>query len=306
MAAGPHLEQEIARRATEFEPVALLALLAHAGYRPEEVILQSQHGHASATALVQSVEFTTTPMRHVVVTLNMGLLGAQSPLPSYFAQLLASDEVDEAAFLDFIHFFDHLLLDGHVRAAAPERDPSVYRSFDETKRSYLGLIGLASTSTLHWLFQLAFPELGLRVDRSTLTRVVPLEGVRLNASQLGGAGVLGGKARLPVPGFAVTLFCDEEHSDFGEPWVEQVRRRLDAEVFPVIAPAALDVRVSVVIRSEKVWARLSPTSYLGFDRLRGGKRRDREVVVWSGQVSASSRCIRHDRARAPRAERAAR
>lgn len=297
---GPDLEQEIARRATEFEPVALLAVLRHAGYRPEEILLQSQHGYASATALVQSVEFKTEPLRHVVITLSIGLLGAQSPLPSYFTQLLSSDEIDEGALLEFVHFFDHMVIDSFLRAAAPERDPSVFRDFDETKRSYLGLMGLGSTSTLHWLFKLVFPELGLRVERNTLTRTVPLDGVRLNDSVLGGAGVLGGRARIPVPGFAVTLFCDEEHSDFGEPWVEQVRRRLDAVAFPIIASAALDLRVSVVIRSEKVWARLSTTSYLGFDRIRGGKRRDREVVVWSGQVTAGSRCVRREQARAPR------
>ena len=167
----------------------------------------------------------------------------------------------------------------------PERDTSIFRDWEGTKRSYLSLLGIRSTSTMHWLFETTFPELGVKVERGVLTRNVKLEGTRLGFSVLGGGAVLGGFSRVPVPGFTITMYCDEEHTEFGRPWAEEVRRRLDSIIFPAIAETAVDVRVSLVIRSEKVWAALKPTSYLGFDRLKGGARRNREVQVWKGQVT---------------------
>lgn len=290
-------ESEISRRATGFEPLALVELLLHRGYRPEEILFRSQPGTASPVSLVASVEFESAPIRHVVVTLNHGLLGPSSPLPSYFKQLLAHGDVDEASFLEFLRFYDHRILDELLKAASPERDERVFADFDGLKRSYLNLIGIRSISTLHWLFELAFPELDVRVERGPLSRDVPLAGTRLGVSRLGGDSVLGGQTRVAVPGFAVTIYCDEEHTDFGTPWVEEVRRRLDDVVFPAVIDAAPDLRVSVVLRSEKVWAQLRPTSYLGFDRLKGGQRRNRQVLVWNGQVLPGARCSRRDRVR---------
>jgi hypothetical protein len=287
------LERELSRRATEFDPVSLVQLLHNdLGYGSEDVFFQSNHAYTSATALVQSVEFESDPVRHVVVTLNLGLLGTQSPLPSYFKQLLSGRDLDEGGLLEFIRFFDHRVIQGFINAADPARDGTTFKDFDQTKRSYLALLGLRSTSSLHWLFELIFPELGVRVEPSTLTRTMPLEGVRLNATTLGSPAVLGGQARIPAPGFEVTLYCDEERTDFGGPWVESVRQRLDDVAFPALAASAIDLRVTLVIRSETVHARLSYESYLGFDRIRGGQRRNRQVQVWSGEVIPGARCLR--------------
>ena len=288
------LERDIERRAAEFDPLALVEVLEHAGYAPEEILFRSNPTNASAVSLVASVKFHPLPPRRVVVTLNLGLLGAQSPLPTYFTELLASEDVDEGAFLEFLHFFDHHLIRAQLEGVEPELATGVFADFDQTKRNYLRLMGLRSATTLHWLFQLVFPELGVRVEQGTMNRFVPLDSILLATSRLGGSGVMGGVARVPVSGFVVTLSCEEEHCDFGHPWVEEVRRRLDALAFPPLAHASLDLRVSLVIRSEKVWARLSRTSYLGFDRIRGGQRRNRVILVWSGEVTSASRCLRRD------------
>ncbi|MBL4850452.1 MAG: type VI secretion system baseplate subunit TssG [Planctomycetes bacterium] len=288
------LEKDIARRAADFDPLALIRVLTEAGYEKEEILFRSNSTDASAVSLVTSIEFHSLPPRRVVVTMNLGLLGPQSPLPSYFKHLLVSGEVDEAAFLEFLHFFDHNLIREQLEASEPELSTRVFANFDQTKRDYLRLMGLGSPTTLHWLFKLVFPELGVRVGQGTMNRIVPLDGIRLASSRLGGSGVMGGRARVPVRGFFVTLYCDEEHSDFGHPWVEEVRRRLDTLAFPPLADASLDLRISLVIRSEKVFARLSHESYLGFDRIRGGQRRNREVLVWNGEVTPASRCLQGD------------
>ena len=283
-AKATELEAEISRRVAEFDPTALLLLLAHLGYRSEEILFESAARDVSQPALCQRIEFRSVPIRQAVLTVNLGLLGAQSPLPTYLKSLLEDANVDEQSFLDFLRFFDHKLLENYLRSVYPERDSSVFHDFEKTKQSYIRLLGLRSISTFQWLIELVFPELGVKVERGTLTRAVKLAGARLGSCELGGGAVLGGWTRAPLPGFFVTLYCDEERTELGRPWAEEVRRRLDTLIFPVVAEAALELRVVLVIRSEKVWAQLRPGSYLGFDRMKGGARKNREVQVFKGKV----------------------
>jgi predicted component of type VI protein secretion system len=278
------LEARIGADASGFDPTALLALLDHLGHRPEEILFESAIGDVSQPALLNRVAFERA---QVTVTLNMGLLGTQSLLPSYFKRILEDSDIDDESFVDFLRFFDHRLLEGWLQSLAPERDKKIFRDFERTKASYLRLLGLRSSSTMHWLVALVYPELGVRVDRSLMKRLVTLEGARLGHAVLGGGAVLGGRARAPVPGFLITLYADEEHTEAGRPWAEEVRRRLDSLVFPAVAQAALELKVVLVIRSEKVWARLGPGSYLGFDRVKGGMRRNREIQVFNGRVGAA-------------------
>jgi hypothetical protein len=281
------LERKIVARAAEFDPTALLVLLAYLGYRSEEILFESALGDVSQPALVQGVAFLREPVRQVIVTLNAGLLGTQTPLPSYFKRILEDSDIDDQSFADFLRFFDHRLLESWLKSLAPERDTAIYRDFEKTKGSYLKLLGLRSVSTIQWLAELAFPELGVQVQRSPMKRRVKLEGARLGFCELGGGAVLGGFTRASVPGFEITLYADEEHTEHGRPWADEVRRRLDALFIPAVAEAALELKVLLVIRSEKVWARLGPGSYLGFDRMKGGVRKNREVQVFKGRVGSS-------------------
>ncbi len=278
------MKEEIVRRVAEFDPSALILLLSHLGYRPEEILFESAAREVSQPSLVQKVEFRAEPVKQAIVTLNTGLLGTQSPLPSYFKRILEDADLDEQSFTDFLRFFDHRLLDAWLRSIYPEHDPQIFRDFEKTKQSYLRLLGLASVSTLHWLMELTYPELGVTVEKGTIMRSVQLEGARLGGCDLGGSAVLGGWMRGPVPGFLVTLYADEEHTEFGRPWAEEVMRRLERFVFPAVAEAAIELKVVLVIRSEKVWAQLRPGSYLGFDRMKGGKRANREIQVFKGEA----------------------
>lgn len=300
------LAPEIARRAGSFDPIALLDLLAFLGWRSEEILFESHESVISQPRLVHAVEFRPKPLPHIAVQLNMGLTATQTPLPAYFRDLLQDPDIDEQAFGEFLRFFDHRLLQAFLASIYPERDPGVIKDWEQTKQSYLKLIGIRCHSTIHWLFSLAFPELQVNVARGTLSRFVKLEGAELGVSVVGDPRtVLGGWTKAPVPGFHVTLFCDEEHTDFGRPWAEEVRRRLDSVVFPAISDAALELKVSLVIRSEKVWAQLRPGSYLGFDRIKGGNRRNREVQVWKGSVTPGIRASGKAPARTTPARQAA-
>ena len=243
------LKAEISRRAAEFDPASLLLLLTYLGYRSEEILFQSSIREVSQPALVHRVEFRADPVKQAIVTLNIGLFGPQSPLPSYFKRLVDDANLDEQSFTDFVRFFDHKLLEGWVRSIYPEHDRAVFRDFEKTKESYLRLLGIGSVSTVHWLVELAYPELEVMVEKGTIMRSVRLEGARLGFCDLGGGAVLGGWLRAPVPGFLITLYSDDEHTESGRPWAEEVMRRLERLIFPTLAEAAVELKVILVIRT---------------------------------------------------------
>jgi hypothetical protein len=304
--ATPELESKIAASITEFDPVALLVLLRALGYGTDEVIFQSKAGAVSHGSLLQAIEFRKQP-KQAVVTVGIGLLGPQSPLPTYFTQLLSGEKIDEHLFLDFLRFFDHKIIEGYIQATHPESDPAVFRDWDGVKKGYLGLLGIRSIATLQWLLCLVFPELEVEVRRGGLKRWMQVNATRLNYSKMGPGSCLGGWAQIPVPGFEVRVTSDEEYTEHGYPWAEEVRRRLFATAFPAIWDAAVDVNTTLIIRSEKVWAQLRPGSYLGFDRCKGGPMKNREIHVWRGLVTEESVAAAAKRlairSRAPRAER---
>jgi hypothetical protein len=278
------VEARMRARVREFDIVALLELLAHLGYRREEVLLRSHLSSTTQVGLIHDIEFRKHPLRQVVITLNMGLLSPHSPLPSYFFQLLESANVDEDAMTAFVGFFDHAILSEFLASIYPESNAAVFRNWEGTKRSHLSLLSTRSLSTLHWLFQGVFPELGVVASHGTLTRKVRVEPIRLGFAVLGKGGALGGISTVPVPGLEVMLFCDEDYTDQDKPWADEIRRRLASVIFPILEEANVDLRVMLTIRSQRGWAQLGPGSYLGFDRIRGGAERNRVIVVHKGPV----------------------
>ncbi len=277
------IEAAIEREAPRFDVIPLLDLLRHLGYRSEDIIFESRYSLTSNPGLVHAVEFRKDPSRQVVITLNFGLHDPAGPLPSYFVKLIDDGVVDEQAFLRFLGFFDHLLIQNFVRSIYPEHDPAVYRDWEITKRHYLSLLGLRSPSTLHWLFQSAFPELGVSAERGVLRREVRVAPFRLGASALG-RGSLGAVSSVPISASEVTLYCDEEYTERGIPWADEIQRRLRSTIFPVLRDTGIDLRLTLVIWSQRGWARLKPGSYLGFDRIRGGEARRRVVLIHRGPV----------------------
>lgn len=223
--AGPSpLERHIIERAREFDVIALLDLLRHAGYAPEDMVFKSHHSGASQSGLVARVEFRTDPVRQVEVTLNMGLLAADGLLPSYFQKVIDEGEIDEEAFTGFLHFFDHVLLQNFLASIYPEQNPQIYSDWERTKRSYVTLLGLRSTSTLHWIFQSVYPELAVSVDRVQIGREMTVMPAKLGSAKLGGPAALGATAQVPVAGCAATVRVDSApDTNGGQPFYMVVR-----------------------------------------------------------------------------------
>ena len=153
-------EAQISERIHDFDIISLIRVLMSIGYSREEITFRSHNSICSQPALIQRIEFRRDPVREAIITLNMGLLNAQSPLPSYFKKKTENEEISERSFVDFIGYFDHHLIHDYIGNIYPEINSAFFPNWELAKRRYLQILNLKALGTMHWLFQVTFPEIG--------------------------------------------------------------------------------------------------------------------------------------------------
>lgn len=280
-------ERKIAKRIHDFDLISLLQLLQFIGYQPEEIHFRSNLSTSSQPSLIHGIEFYSAPVPRVLITLNLGLLSAQSPLPSYFLKKLDAGYINSQSFVDFIGYFDHFVIKYYLENIYPETNGNLFPNVEMTKRRYLQLLDLGSCSTLHWLFQLVFPELGIQVEKVMLNRRLSTAHLKLGVTILGTDAIFGKETGVPVHGRRIVLNSDFETTGSGEPWPREIKRRLTGLVFPILGSVGMDVEIVLVIHTQKTWAKLHSESYLGYDKIRGGKEHHRRITIFSGKVQAA-------------------
>jgi len=219
-----------------------------------------------------------------LITLNIGLLSVQSPLPNYFMKMIEYAPMDSGAFVDFLRFFDDMLLRDYVSNLFPETNRRLYPDWEQTKRRYLFLLDHRSCSTLHWLFSRAFPELEITVEKATLSRELQTTPLRLGVARLGSDAVFGKQSRVPVSGRQVTLSTEHASTAAGVPWPQEIRQRLERLVFPVLRAVGVDLQVALVIRAQETHARLHGESHLGYEKVKGGEASYRRINLFLGHL----------------------
>ena len=277
-------QKRVMARAAEFDLLPLLQLLVHIGYSRDQIRFASSHTCVSQASLVREVSFQDDP-RLAIVRLNMGLLGPQSPLPSYFFKKMESATVTQAGFEQFLGFFDHLMLSDYVRTIYPELDARVFPDWEEYKLRELQMLNLRSTATLHWMLGLVFPELEIRIEKVIAGRAVDAGQFALGRGTLGGDAVMGRSVEVPVLSRQVTLVPETERTPLGVPWPREARERLNKLVFPVLASVGVDLTVYLEVYTERTYARLQGGSYLGYDRIKGQQATYRRIKIVSGYIS---------------------
>jgi hypothetical protein len=278
------LERKISKKIHEFDLISLLKLLMYHGYLLEEIHFRSHMSTCSQSGLIQGIEFLYQPDRQVVITINMGLLSAQSSLPSYFQKNVDAKDIDSISFGDFIGYFDHFLIRNYIFNIYPEKNTKYFSDWEITKRQYLQIMDLKSSSTLFWVFQLVFPELKIQVKKMVMGRGLKASALIMGRTILGSDAVFGKKTEATVYGMHITLFSDEEFTDNGIPWPKEIKNRLDDQVFPILRTAEVDVEIILVIQSQKRWMKLESESYLGYDKMKGGKAQARRIRIFRGHL----------------------
>ncbi|MCE5335218.1 MAG: hypothetical protein LLG06_11605 [Desulfobacteraceae bacterium] len=279
------LQERISKEIYRFDIISLLLLLFRMGYRQEQISFFSHFSLSSQTSLLEKIEFLEGgPQPKVNVYVNLGLLSAQTPLPSYFFHKLDRNSINAEAFADFLAFFDRNLLGKFVLSVYPEVNPDTFPDWEVAKRQFAGMLNLRSCTTLHWLFEIVFPELGVSVEKAVLSRSLETRDIVLGKSVLDGNCVFGKRTRVPVHGVRIALASEDEKTCTGVPWPREIRERLEAMVFPLLRSVGLDLEIFLIILSQVSWARLHGESFLGYDRIKGGGLQQRRIPIYLGYL----------------------
>jgi hypothetical protein len=278
------LELALVRDAQRFDLRPLVELLMQHGYSYEEILFESSNEGRSA-GLVKAVTFRKHPIRSVVITVELGLLGDNSLLPSYFFHV-AERSSDAARFYDFLRFFDHTLIENLFRALHPELS-GVYRSWSGVLKTFFRMARPASPGTLHWLAQLYFPELSVSVRRRPIEQVSAVHACHTGRSRLDGSGILGRLYVAEVHGLELDLIAEEGTDLSGREWSDIVLARLGDDLLPLLAPFRIPLVVRLVVLAHDSWAQVDQPhapaqGFLGYDRLRRGGAVKHTTVMFDG------------------------
>ncbi len=279
------IQKKISGRIHDFDLISLVRVLCHIGYAMEEIIFESDNSLCSQAGLIQQVRFLKDPTKQVIISLNMGLLSAQSPLPSYFQKNIDKSLMDVTAFYEFIGYFDHILMFQFLKSVYPELNLNPAFDLQSLKETTLGMLDIKCLTTLDWLFRLVFPELEVRVEKGLVLRQVTMVPLILGKAVLGENSVFGDQTKIMVSGRNVTLFSMDELSDLGKPWPKEIKERLKSHIFPILRNMGVDLQVSLVIESQKQWARLHTDTYLGYDKITGGTEQYKRIRIFKGHLS---------------------
>ncbi|EPX55996.1 hypothetical protein D187_008251 [Cystobacter fuscus DSM 2262] len=280
---GP-IERRIRERIRGFDIPALLSVLAASGYGDAQIEYRSHRTTVHQSHLVHDIEFIREPTKRVIITVNMGLLSAQSPLPSFLMQTM--DQLDHDRLERFVGYFDHLLLHECFTGLYPERDEALLPGWSQTVLDRLRMLRPTSPSTLHWLFAKIFPEVELSVRREVRQQRVRAREMRLGATTLGEGDSMGGFASIPTGGMEVKLYCDEPIASNGVAWAVEARHRFETELLPLLSESVFMLTVFLVLRDQASVLRTERDSYLGYDPLQEASNYTQQVLLFSGDTSS--------------------
>jgi hypothetical protein len=298
------VQARIVAEAQRFDLRPLLELLAEIGYTRDEVLFESAPEGRSAS-FVQAIRFTKWPVRSVLITVHLGLLGDNTLLPSYFFHVARSSP-DPQRFYDFLRFFDHQLIENLFAAVHPEvgegpgggapvrrkalksaERTSTFGDFRGVLRTHLRMAVPGSPSTLHWLAQLYFPEFRVRVARYPYESLTGSDACRTGASRLDGSGILGKSYIAEMNGFSIDLITEDEVDLSGREQADVVVDRLRHRLLPLLAPFRLPLTIRLVVIWHSSFAEIDDPraldkSFLGYDRLKGQREVEHTTLLYRG------------------------
>lgn len=286
VAEDRQLRDRVIANIHRFEVPALLDALRALGYGERDIEYRSNPTDAHTAALIEDIDFQDNP-RKVILTVNLGLMSNQGPLPAYFSELLKDQR--DAALTQFLWFFDHRLLERRFAGLYPERDTTLFPDWADTKKRMLSLLRLRSPSGLHWLFQRVYPELEINIRRVIHEHYLRSNAIEMGSAVMGEGCAFGGFTTVPIGGIEAVLFCDEWENNVGIPWADAAQKRLDDQVLPLLSEMGLHLRVRLVFRDRSTYTRLQSANFLGYQPLYGyapapGQRTVQQVLLWQGEV----------------------
>jgi hypothetical protein len=268
-------EARLCASAPRFELAALLRVLLARGYGWETISFEGVRTLTASPGLVHALRFDGSSPRRAVIRLNLGLLGPNGALPSYF-QRFAQEQSDPRPFLAFIRFFDDVLLHNHAWLTCPAEGIAASAAL---QTAYRVSAGFSSAPRLHWLFRAVVPELPVQVVPCNFVGAHPDDGARVGPGRLDGTAVMGPAYKVVRSGFVVRLFAEEENDERGRSWEEVLARRYRERIAPALARMRRPLEVRVRFESYRTAAALASTAQVGNRRIRTREPEAWEVAI---------------------------
>ena len=276
------LLKKIAKNIRSFDLVALVRLLNRLGFPRSEIYFECHEALSSATSLCQSITFSNISPR-VRIQLNLGLLGTNSPLPTFFQKYMEEEEINPKTFARFLGFFNHHLVQQFLEMTEPQHHFPFFTNWRETKCHYLSLLGFQSISTLWLLMKLIFPELVVNIKKNARLVRLDSSSLTLGRDGLGYESYIGERYEQTLSSFNVTFTTDDEVSVLGTPWPIEINKRLGSLLFPILKGTDLHLTLSLIIRKKFNCIHLGANSFLGFDRI-GKNRKPFKLLLFHGFI----------------------
>lgn len=212
----------IVEHASEYELEALLRSLFSLGFDWDSLRFEGvRELSPSRGPLVRGVRVEEHPMLLCVVQLDTGLLAATSPLPDYFRDF-AQRLPDPDDFIDFLGFWDSVLLRAMAYASFPTLGAGRSRAL---QHGYRARLGLGSPMALHWVFRGLFPELSVEVQHAVFRTRARTERARVG-SRLDGRLVIGAEFGERRAGYRVSLCAESAACEGVADWEAEALTRL--------------------------------------------------------------------------------
>ena len=248
------LPQQIRDNIKHFDLPALLILLQHLNYK--QIWFSGSDSLVSQERLIQGIEFK---QQRVIITVNLGLLGPQSALPTYMMRMRETLIDKDEEFKQFIGFFDHTLIFNTVKNSYPQLNLDYFSQWEQEDeqgvgqsvgqgvnnthyaKTWLWLTTLKAKRSLHAVFAALFPECKVVCDAHKPLQCLPLQKTRLGKIALGTPYQLGDIAFTPAS--RVVVFLDNAAHQLP---LSVLKKRLHQEVLPLFAPLKLMLDVKIV------------------------------------------------------------
>ncbi|TQV88494.1 type VI secretion system baseplate subunit TssG [Aliikangiella coralliicola] len=272
---------EINSRLASFDLLALLRLLKLEGYSMNDIWFSSHDSLASQDRLIEKVSLNN---ERVFISINLGLLGVHSPLPSALYRQLDVASMQQKSLSLFLGFFDHLLITNYLGNLYPQINTELFRDWQSTNQNYLVLQNMRSKSTLFWLFQMVFPEFKIKVGCSSFPTSVTAEAIYLGTLILGDDSTFGGQKinELAARHIHLRLMHDDYQPNLN--WAEEALRRVEELVFPLLDGLELCLKITMALGTHNHSLHLRPASSLGYETLQTTAKQAHTLCLHQGAV----------------------
>ncbi|TDF42236.1 hypothetical protein EYS14_05255 [Alteromonadaceae bacterium M269] len=260
-ASPKSFEQQINDRLGDFDLVSLLRLLKSQGIEEGDVWFSSHNSIASQNGLIESVKLVHD---NAFIEINIGILAPTGILPGYIRQFMDRQDVDHDGLQHLFKIFDHLLILSYLAQLYPQINRCFFDEWQKTKYCYTQLQNMRCESSLHWLFETAFPEFAVVLERLNYAQKPGKLATEIGQITLG-EKVQGSEAKPKKDSFRVTLSLRQELISTAINWPEIAKVRLENWVFPWLSEFKMYLEINLLAHFFGSHLKLFNQSALGFD-----------------------------------------